>query len=78
MTSKILRSFFGAVNQFTKFNPILAAISYPFTTTFKKEAERDTEHEEASDKINEEIMQVAELALFKRNQSAESFATLVR
>ena len=36
---KHLRSFLGAVNQFNKFLPNLAAISFPFRTILKKDAD---------------------------------------
>ena len=36
---KQLRSFLGAVNQFNKFTPNLATISYPFRSILKKDAE---------------------------------------
>ena len=67
---KQLRSFLGAVNQFNKFMPNLAAISFPFRSISKKIAEWtwNTDHETAIKKINEEIKKVVELSHFKRNQ----------
>ena len=67
---KQLRSFLGAVNQFNKFIPILASISFPFTTILKKDADWtwNTEHENAFVEINDEIKRVVELSYFKRNQ----------
>ena len=46
---KKLRSFLGAVNQFNKFIPNLASISFPFRTILKKDAEGtwNDEHEKA-------------------------------
>ena len=67
---KQLRSFLGAVNQFNKFIPNLASISFPFRTILKKDAEWtwNIEHENAFVKINDEIKGVVELSHFKRNQ----------
>ena len=67
---KQLRSFLGAVNQFNKFIPNLASISFPFRTILKKDAEWtwNEEHEKAFVKINDEIKRVVELSHFKRNK----------
>ena len=67
---KQLRSFLGAVNQFNKFIPNLAAISFPFRTIFQKDAVWiwDHEHEKAFLKIIDEIKKVVELSHFKTNQ----------
>ena len=67
---KHLRSFLGAVNQFNKFIPKLASISFPFRTIFKKDAECiwNNEHEKAFVKKHDEIKRIVELSYFKRNQ----------
>ena len=67
---KQLRSFFGAVNQFNKFIPNLASISFPFRTILKKDADMilNEDHENAFVKMNDERKRVAELSHFKRNQ----------
>ena len=67
---KQLRSFLGAVNQFNKFIPNLATISYPFRSILKKDAEWNwqKEHEEAFSKINQEISKTAELSHFERDK----------
>ena len=67
---KQLRSFLGAVNQFNKFIPRLAAITFPFRSIFKKDAEWEwnEEHENAFLKVNEEIINVVELTHFNRNK----------
>ena len=67
---KHLRSFLGAVNQFNKFIPNLAAIRFPFRTILKKDADWNWNHnhEKAFLKINDEIKKVVELSHFKRNQ----------
>ena len=66
---KQLRSFLGAVNQFNKFIPNLAAISFPFRSILKRDAEWtwNNDHETAFKRINEEIKKVVELSHFKRN-----------
>ena len=58
------------VNQFNKFIPNLAAISFPFRTILKKDADWiwDHEHEKAFLKFNDEIKKVVELSHYKRNQ----------
>ena len=55
---KQLRSFLGAVNQFNKFIPSLASISFPFISILKKDAEweRNDNHEKAFVQINKEII----------------------
>ena len=67
---KQLRSFLGAVNQFNKFIPRLAAITFPFRSISKKDAEWEwnEEHENAFLKVNEEIINVVELTHFNRNK----------
>ena len=67
---KQLCSFLGAVNQFNKFIPSLASISFPFRSILKKYAEWDWNgnHEKASVQFNKEIKNVVELSHFKRNQ----------
>ena len=67
---KQLRSFLGAVNQFNKFIPSLAAISFPFRSILKRDAKWtwNSDHETAFKRINEEIEKVVELSHFKRNQ----------
>ena len=67
---KQLRSFLGAVNQFNKFIPNLAAISFPFRSSLKRDADWtwNSDHETAFKRINEEIKKVVELSHFKRNQ----------
>ena len=67
---KQLRSFLGAVNQFNKFKPNLASISFPLRSILKKDADWiwNAEHENAFVKINDEIEEVVELSHFKRNQ----------
>ena len=67
---KQLCSFLGAVNQFNKFIPSLASISFPFRSILKKDAEWDWNgnHEKASVQFNKEIKNVVELSHFKRNQ----------
>ena len=67
---KQLRSFLGAVNQFNKFIPRLAAITFPFRSILKKDAEweRNEEHENDFLKVNEEIINVVELTHFNRNK----------
>ena len=67
---KQLRSFLGAVNQFNKFTPNLASISFPFRSILKKDADWiwNAEQEKAFVKINDEIKEVVELSHFKRNQ----------
>ena len=67
---KQLRSFLGAVNQFNKFISNLAAISFPFRSILKRDAEWtwNSDHETAFKRINEEIKKVVELSHFKRNQ----------
>ena len=54
---KQLRSFLGAINQFNNFIPNLAAMSFPFRTILKKDADWiwDYEHEKAFLKIIDEI-----------------------
>ena len=66
---KQLRSFLGAVNQFIKFIPNLAAISFPFRKILKKDADWiwEDEHEKAFTEINNEVKRVVELSHFKRN-----------
>ena len=67
---KQLRSFLGAVNQFNKFIPNLASISFPFGTTLKKRRRLDMEHRARKRicKKNDELKGVVELSHFKRNQ----------
>ena len=67
---KQLRSFLGAVNQFYKFIPRLAAITFPFRSILKKDADREwnEEHENAFLKVNEEFINVVELTHFNRNK----------
>ena len=67
---KELRSFLGAVNQFNKFIPELAAIYFPFRSILKKDAIWNwTEaHERAFKIVHEEVKKVAELTHFKRNK----------
>ena len=67
---KQLPSLLGAVNQFNKFIPSLASISFPFRSILKKDAEWEwnEDHEKAFVQINKEIKSVVELSHFKRNQ----------
>ena len=67
---KQLRSFLGAVNQFNKFIPSLASISFPFRSNLKKDAEWEwnENHEKAFVQYNKNIKIVVELSHFKRNQ----------
>ena len=67
---KELRSFLGAVLQFSKFVPDLASIYFPFRSILKKDAVWNwlLEHEEAFIKVNAEVKRVAELTHFKRNK----------
>ena len=67
---KQLRSFLGAVNQFIKFLPNLAAISFLFRSILKRGADWtwNSDHETAFERINEEIKKVVKLSHFKRNQ----------
>ena len=66
---KQLRSFLGAVNQFNKFIPNLAAISFPFRKILKKDADWiwEDEQEKAFTEITNEVKRVVELSHFKRN-----------
>ena len=70
MNLKQLRSFLGAVNQFNKIIPNLAAISFPFRSILKMDADWiwNSDHETAFERKNEEIKKVVELSHFKRNQ----------
>ena len=65
----------GAVNQFNKFIPSLASISFPFRSILKKDAEWEwnEDHEKAFVQINKEIKSVVELSHFKRNQEIRIF-----
>ena len=76
---KQLRSFLGAVNQFNKFIPNLASISFPFRTILKKDAEWiwNDEQEKAFEKINDEIRRVVELSHFKETKKYELSVTQV-
>ena len=67
---KELRSFLGAVNQFNKFIPDLAAICFPFRSILKKDAiwKWTEEHEKAFKRVNDEVKKVAELTHFNRNK----------
>ena len=67
---KKLRSFLGAVNQFNKFIPDLAAFCFPFRSILKKDAiwKWAEEHEKAFKRVNDEVKKVAELTNFKRNK----------
>ena len=67
---KQLRSFLGAVNQFNKFIPKLAAISFPFRSILKREEEWtwNSDHKTAFKRINVEIKKVVGLSQLKRNQ----------
>ena len=67
---KQLRSLLGAVNQFNKFIPNLASISFPFRSILKKDADWiwNAEHGNAFVKIKDEIEEVIELSHFKSNQ----------
>ena len=68
---KQLGSFLGAVkNQFNKFIPNLASISFPSRTILKKDADWtwNTEHEKAFVKFYDEMKGVVEVSHFKRNQ----------
>ena len=60
----------GVVNQFNKFIPSLASITFPFRSILKKDAEWEwnEEHEKAILKVNEEITNVVELSHFSRNK----------
>ena len=71
---KELRSFLGAVNQFTRFVPDLATICFPFRSISKRDAEWNwnEEHELAFKKVNEEVKKVAELTHFKKNHCEQS------
>ena len=62
--------FLGAVNQFNKFIPNLAAVSFPFRKILKKDADWiwNQDHEHAFLKINDEVKKVVELSHFKRNK----------
>ena len=64
------RSFLGAVNQFKKFIPNLASVSFPYRTILKKDAEWiwNEDHKSALVKRNDEIKRVKELSHFERNQ----------
>ena len=55
--SKQLRSFLGAVSQFNKFIPNLAAISFPFRSILKRDAEWTwiSDHETVFKRINEDM-----------------------
>ena len=66
---KQLRSFLRTVNQFNKFIPRLAAITFPFRSILKKDAEWEwnEEHEKAFLKVNEEIFNVVEVTHFNGN-----------
>ena len=66
---KQLRSLLDAVNQFNRFIPNLAAISFPFKKISKKDADWicEDEHEKAFNEINNEVKRVVELSHFKRN-----------
>ena len=68
--SKELRLFLGAVNQFKKMIPDLAAICFPFRSILKKDAIwKWTEvHEKVFKMVNEEKRKAAELTHFKRNK----------
>ena len=72
---KELRSFLGAVLQFSKFVPDLASICFPFRSILKKDAVWNwlPEHEEAFIKVNAEVKRVAELTHFKRNKQLRIF-----
>ena len=70
---KQLRSILGAVNQFNKFIPKLAIISFPLRKTFlKKDADWiwEDEHDKAFNEINNEIKRVVKLSHFKRNNES--------
>ena len=60
----------GAVNQFNKFIPNLAAISFPFRSILKRDAgwSWNSDHETAFKRINEKFKKVVELSHFKKNQ----------
>ena len=72
---KQLRSFLGAVNQFNKFIPNLAGMSFPFRKILKKDADWiwEDEHEKAFKEINKEVRRVVELSHFKRNNETRIF-----
>ena len=75
---KELKSFLGAVNQFNKFVPDLAAICFPFRSILKRDAvwNWSNDHEKAFQTVNEELKD-AELIHFKRNKSLQNFAMQV-
>ena len=70
---KQLRAFFGAVNQFNKFIPRLAAITFPFRSILKKDTEWEwnEEYEEAFLKFKK-IINVVELTHFIRNKVCDA------
>ena len=70
---KQLRSFLGAVNQFNKFIPNLAAISYPFRSNLRKDADWcwSKGHEEAFLKMNQEISITAVLSHLNETKGSE-------
>ena len=58
-----LRSFLGAVNQFNRFVPDLAALCFPIRSILKRDADWiwNEEHEKTFKKVNQEVKQVAEV-----------------
>ena len=67
---KVLRSFLGAVNQFSNFIPHLASMCFQFRSILKQDAVWNwtDEHERAFKRVNQEVRKVTELTHFKRNK----------
>ena len=67
---KQLGSFLGADNQFIKFTPSLATISFPFRSISKRDAEWNwnDNHEGVFLKMIEEIQNIVYLSQFNRNK----------
>ena len=66
-----LRSFLGAVHQFNKFIPNLAAVCFPLRSFLKKIANWNwnDDLEKAFKNVNQEVKKVAELTHFKRKKT---------
>ena len=73
---KELRSFLGAMNQFIKFIPDLAAICFLFRSILMKGAIwKWTEvHEKTFKRVNEEVRKVAEFTHFRGINRSEQYA----
>ena len=72
---KQLRSFLGAVNQFNKFIPSLASISFPFRSNLKKDAEWEwnENHEKAFVQYNNKTRTSKVGAISKAQKAQKKF-----